>query len=375
MNRRILFLTTFLAYGGAEVQVAQLAMRLQARGWRVDVVSMRKPQALTDELERAGVSVQTLGMRKGSPDPRAIFRLARIIRQRRIEIVHSHMVHANLLARATRPLVPGRIWLCTAHSIDEGGGNRERAYRLTDPLCDLTTQVSRAGLERYVAVKAAPRRKIHYLPNGVDCQKFRPQKEVRARLRRELGVGNAFLWLAVGRLDPAKDYPTMLRAFAAVRRSKPEALLFIAGQGRLRPELNNLVHQLHLEDSVQFLGVREDVPALMNAADAFVMSSAWEGLPMVLLEAAATALPVVATDVGGVGEIIDDGRTGHLVPPERPDALAEAMLRVMALSEDERREMGDAGRARIEAVYSLERVVSQWETLYRQLLSRERTDR
>jgi len=371
MSHHILFLTTFLAYGGAEIQVAQLAMRLQARGWDVDVVSMRTPEALTDDLQQAGVFVQTLGMRKGAPDPRAIFRLARIIRQQRSKIVHSHMVHANLLARATRPFAPAKVWLCTAHSTDEGGPNRERAYRLTDFLCDLTTQVSMAGLRRYVEVKATPRQKIRYLPNGVDTQKFHPRKETRARVRRDLGLGDAFFWLAVGRLDPAKDYPTMLRAFARSRRGARRPLLMIAGQGPERARLETLADQLKIGDAVRFLGVRQDVPALMAAADAFVMSSAWEGLPMVLLEAQATALPAASTDVGGVNEVIDDDRSGYLVPSGQPDALAGAMLRMMALSEKERHEMGRAGRAKIEAIYSLDHVVSQWEALYLQLLSRK----
>ncbi len=132
-----------------------------------------------------------------------------------------------------------------------------------------------------------------------------------------------------------------------------------------------MANELDLEDKVRFLGVRRDVPDLMNAADAYVMSSAWEGMPMVLLEAEACGLPVVATDVGGNSEVILNNKSGYIVPPGDSEALAAAIVKMMALSEAERRAMGRAGRAHIEANYSLERVVDQWEELYRELLQKK----
>jgi len=283
--------------------------------------------------------------------------------------VHSHMVHANLLARLVRPLAPIPVLVCTAQSINEGGRLREILYRMTDPLCDLTTQVSRAGLERYVRVGAVPAHKIRLIPNGVDTVRFRPDREARGIMRDALGLHDGFVWLAVGRFERAKDYPNMLRAFAGVVARRPEARLIIAGQGTLQGEAEQLVAELRIADRVHFLGVRKDISALMNAADAYVMSSAWEGTPMVLLEAGATGLPIVATAVGGNGEVVVDGQTGFLVPPGDSEALMRAMLRLMDLSPDERARMGRAGRAHVEANYSLERVVDQWEKLYVELLT------
>jgi glycosyltransferase involved in cell wall biosynthesis len=247
---------------------------------------------------------------------------------------------------------------------------REILYRLTDPLCDLTTQVSRAGLERYVRVGAVPAHKIRLIPNGVDTVRFRPDREARGIMRDALGLQDSFVWLAVGRFERAKDYPNMLRAFAGVVARRPEARLLIAGQGTLQGEAEQLAAKLKIADRVHFLGVRKDIPALMNAADAYVMSSAWEGTPMVLLEAGATGLPIVATAVGGNGEVIVDGQTGFLVPPGDSEALMQAMLRLMDLSPEERVRMGLAGRAHVEANYSLERVVDQWEKLYQELLQK-----
>ena len=285
--------------------------------------------------------------------------------------MHNHMVHANLLARVARIFYRIPVLISTAHNIDEGGRWREIAYRLTDSLADLTTNVSQAAVERYIRVGAAPKDKIIFVPNGIDTSRFKPDRDTGWRLRNELGIDNYFVWLAVGRFEAAKDYPNMLQAFKMVVDKKQDTLLLLAGQGSLLEETRKLANELDLEDKVRFLGVRHDVPDLMNAADAYVMSSAREGMPMVLLEASACGLPVVATDVGGNSEVVLSGTTGYIVPPRNPEALALGMEKMMALPHEERCEMGKAGRAHIEANYSLDRVVDQWENLYKELLQKK----
>jgi glycosyltransferase involved in cell wall biosynthesis len=373
----VCFMATSLGCGGAEAQLVSLATRLKKHGWRVLVVSLiplkaceKLEKAHVDELEAGGIAVTSLGIRLKLPDPRPIFRLTRLIHTWRPDILHSHMVHANLLARLVRPIVPLPVLICTAHNTYEGGRLRELLYRLTDPLCDLTTQVSRAGLERYVQIEAVPEHKIRYIANGLDTEHFYPNSGIRNRFRREAGLEDHFVWLAVGRIDVAKDYPNMLRAFAWVSRVRPEARLLIVGDGPLRREMEELGQKLDLKDRVQFQGIVDDVAQLMKAADGYVISSAWEGLPMVLLEASATGLPIVATDVGGNREVVQDGRSGILVPPKDSESLADAMISLMALSPEERERIGIIGRQYIEAQYSLDRVVDTWESLYRELLDK-----
>jgi glycosyltransferase involved in cell wall biosynthesis len=366
----LLFISTGLAYGGAETQVVRLATRLKLRGWEVSVVSLMPPKAYVEDLEAAGIPVFSLGIRRKWPDLRPVLRLTRIIRKRQPHIIHSFMVHANLLARLVRLFAPVPVLICSARNVDEGGRLREILYRLTDPLCDLTTQVSQDGLERYVRVGAVPRHKIRYIPNGVDTERFKPNLEDRLKVRKELGV-DGFVWLAVGRFDPPKDYPNMLQAFARVINKHSNTMLLIAGDGPLRETMENMARELGIERRIKFLGIRRDVPQLMNAVDAYVMSSSWEGMPNVLLEASATGLPIVATNVGGNSEVVLDGITGFLVPPRNPEALAEAMLRMMDLPEEKRREMGKAARKHVEDNFSLDRVVDMWEALYRELLERK----
>jgi len=166
-------------------------------------------------------------------------------------------------------------------------------------------------------------------------------------------VRGRFVWLAVGRFDEAKDYPNMLRGFA---EAGGESILLIAGQGEQRKDFESLALQLGISQRVRFLGLRADVKELMSAADAFLLSSAWEGMPLVLLEAAASSLPAVATNVGGVGQIVDESND-HL-------ALARAITETQQLPEEARHEMGKAARRKVLAGFDIERIVDTWEGVY-----------
>lgn len=363
----ICFLITGLNIGGAEVQLVSVAKRLKSLGWSPSVISMLPAEGeLADELKSSDIGVSSLNMAKGLPDPRAIFRLVTRLRRARPAVLHSHMLHANLLARAAIFLWPGPKLICTIHSVNSGSRSIQLAYRATDPLPDLITAVSHAAGSGFVRNGAASASKMRVVPNGVDLTRFRPDRRDRRLMRHSLGVDGQFVWLAVGRFDPPKDYPNMLRAFSQVRRSHIE--LLIAGQGPLRAEAESLIRDLGIGDRVRLLGLRSDIPQLMNAADAYVMSSQWEGLPIVLLEAAATGLPIVATGVGGNDEVIVNNQTGILVPAQKPCALAEGMQQMMDMDEPKRLEMGRFAREHVTTNFSLDRVVAQWEAIYWDLL-------
>ena len=365
---RVLFVITGLAVGGAETQLVRVATQLKQRGWDVRVVTLMPPRAYVDVLEQAGIPVATLGIHDKRPPLRPIWQLARIIREWKPAIVHSHMVHANLLTRVTRLLVPVPVLVCSARSIQEGGRLREWLYRFTDPLCDLTTHVCEAGAQRYIRERIVPPHKMRVVYNGVDVEQFRPDGQRRERMRRETQIGNHFVWLAVGRLEAPKDYPTLIRAFARISDVREDTLLWIVGDGPLRRQVEALTREMGLQVRVRFWGLRADVSNLMNGADAFVMSSSREGLPNVLLEAQACGLPAVVTNVGGNAEIVVQEETGFIVPPQNPEALAEAMLRLMGLPMEMRQQMGTLARQRVEQQFSLESVVTQWENLYYELM-------
>jgi glycosyltransferase involved in cell wall biosynthesis len=369
---RVLFLSTSMGMGGADQQLLSAAQEMRSRGHDLMIVSLTPLGPMGLEARSLGLRTETLNMPRGVPDPFALFRLVRLTRAWRPDVVHSHMVHANLMARALRLLAPVPVLVSTIHNISEGGALLMAGYRLTNALVDHMTIISEAAAERFVGDRIIPRELLRVIPNGVNVDEFGNARDGgREALRSSLGLAREFVWLAVGRFEVAKDYPTMLRAFAGVRERHPEAVLLLVGRGSLQRETEALTRTLGLDGGVRFLGVRRDVPRLMGLADAYLMSSAWEGMPMVLLEAAATGLPIVTTSVGGNREVVENEETGFLVPPGDPDALGSAMLRVMDLSESDRRAMGARGRERVRSRYGLSRVVERWEQLYREVSARK----
>ena len=369
---RVLFLSTSMGMGGADSQLLAAAQEMRARGHQLLIVSMTALGPMGLRARKLGIPIESLEMRRGLPDPRALVRLSRMVREWRPDIVHSHMVHANLMARALRLIAPVPALVSTIHNIYEGGALWMAAYRLTNGLTDHMTIISEAAAERFIRDRIVPRELLRVVPNGVDPELYgRVGPGVREEVRQALGLGDRFAWLAVGRFEVAKDYPNMLRAFAIVLKQHPDAVLLLVGRGSLQAETEALARELELDTAVRFLGVREDVPALVSAADGYVMSSAWEGMPMVLLEAAVGGLPIVATRVGGNHEAVLDGETGFLAPPRDHEALAAAMLRLAALSPAERRRLGEKGREHVRAHHGLTCVVERWEELYREVLARK----
>ena len=367
--RRVVFLITSLEYHGRQVQLTQLSLKLKARGWDIRVISLLPAHGLAEQFVAANIPVTSLEMERGWPDPRALWALIRVLRRWQPHLLHSHLVHANLLARMARLFVEIPVLIATSGNIHEGGRWRELAYQWTDPLCTLTTNVSRLATERMVEVGAVPAHKVVHIPNSIDVQRFGPDLAVRCQMRQTLGLGEKFVWLAVGRLEAQKDYPNLLRSLALVCQQIPDILLLICGRGVLQQDLEQMVQALGLTAQVRFLGLRRDIPVLLNAADGYVMASAWEGMPGVLLEASAAGLPIVATDVGGNSEVVLDQQSGWLVPAQDSEALAIAMQHLMVLPEPARRQMGEVARRHVVAHYSLEAGIEQWETLYQNMLT------
>lgn len=361
---------TSLAMGGAERQGLALAERMARRG-HVVVLLVLKPR-LPDELTTAQPVVHLCMGRSLLSVIRAVVEAGCFLQAYRPNVLHSHCFHANFVARLLKPFVPRCTILSTIHSVYEGPWRRMLAYRLTDGLSSRTVAVSQAASNRFVRIWAVPQRKCLVLTNGIDVAEFVPSFERRMRMRGEMGVEAEFIWLAVGRLTPAKDYPNLLRAFAQLRRSRPDTRLWVAGEttGASFHRLTALASRLGLSDCVRWLGVRRDMPALFDAADGFVQASVWEGMPLAVGEAMAMVKPVVATDAGGVHELV--GECGLLAPTRNPDALAAAMLEVMHKPEVVREAWGYAARERIVAHFSMDAKADEWEGLYLSLMKHPR---
>jgi glycosyltransferase involved in cell wall biosynthesis len=366
---RIVYVLTSLGMGGAERQVLALAERMERRGHAVALLILRPP---LDEQWPTSLDAIHLNMRR---TPFSVLgglaRGRRFLRDFHPDLLHSHSFHGNFVARLLKLAVPAVAVLSTVHNVYEGGWHRMLTYRLTDPLSRSTTAVSAAAARRFIEVKAVPERKCLVVANGIDTVEFAPDPDRRARMRREMGAGNAFLWLTAGRIVPAKDYPNLLRAFALLRAVRAEARLWVAGEaaGAEFDRAIGLALEMGLDDSIRWLGLRRDLPALLDAADGFALGSAWEGMPLVLGEAMAMQKPIAATDVGGVRELLDN--SGAIVPSKSPEALAEAMLKLMRASAEDRESLGRAARERIVRQFGMDAKADEWEKLYRAVLERK----
>jgi len=358
---RILYILTTLGIGGAEKQAIGVAERMAARGHAVALIALKH----ADEEWPVKLPVLRLNMRK---TPLGIFRALRFVRKFialfRPDILHSHSFPANIFTRLLRIGKLQASAVNTIHNIHEGGWHRMAIYRLTNSWADRVTAVSTAAAERFVRRHAVSKNKMTILTNGLDVEEFAPDRSRRKITRKRMRVSDDFVWLAAGRIAPAKDYPNLLRAFALVRREHPQAVLWIAGEGDTAP----LAPFISDDSGAQFLGLRRDILALLDAADAFVLSSAWEGMPLALGEAMAMQLPFVVTDVGGVHELAGDA--GLIVPPKDEKALAGAMLQVMAMGEGQRSNIGRAARERIQQDFSIDAKADEWERLYARLEKR-----
>lgn len=351
---RIAFLIAGLGPGGAERQLLLLSSRLHARGWPVLVVSLGAGSELEAAFRARGIEVVVPTGRPGRvPGPLTLLRAARLLRRWRPDVVQGFMFHASLLARLFRLAVPRALNVTSIRTSGEHAGRRAWLYRLTDPLCDMVTHVSPAEARDFVARRVTPARKAVWIPNGV---------EAGPPLARARGGDRPFRWVAVGRLEEAKDYPLLLDAFARVAAEVP-AELWIAGEGSLRPELEGRIGRLGLAGRVHLRGhvASGDV---LGGADAFVLASRREGMPNALLEAAGAALPVVATSVGAVPEMMARLCNGRVVPPGDAAALAGAMIEMTRMDPAERDRLGANGREAVVEGFAMDQVTDQWCALY-----------
>lgn len=363
---RVLVVITGMGMGGAERVAADLADSFAADGCEVLLVYMTGD--IQVQPRHAAVATRSLGMRTALGTIAGYCRLRRIVRGFRPDIIHSHMFHATLLTRMLRLSMPVPRIISTMHT----GHPKKRplrtwAYRLTDRFTDISTNVSCEAVDAFTASRAVGAGRMVAIHNGIDTDAFRPSPTVRSATRRELGLaGDCRMLLAVGRLNWSKDYPNLFDALLQLPAG-PDYRVFIVGDGPLRAQLRDAVASRGLDGRISFLGIRKDVPALMAACDVFVLPSVWESFGLVVAEAMACARVVVATDSGGVREVLGDA--GLLVPASDPAALAVALAVAMSMLEADAAALGAAARQRIVDQYSFPRSIDKWRELYGSMLA------
>jgi glycosyltransferase involved in cell wall biosynthesis len=345
---------------GAENHLLELTSALESEGWVSDVVVLAPaPASLQTFAKRLAVSCERVDVlpMKGDFRPNLIVRLARLLRTGRYDVAHAHLVHADWYLAAASLLAPGTPLVSTKHNHDPF--RRRRSFRLVDglshrryaavisiseSLCDFTRTF---GSVRTTA--------IHY---GLPAEAMPPRHENRA------GVS----FLGVGRLERQKGFDVAVEAMPRVLEAIPDAHLSICGEGSERRRLEETIHAHGLEDAVSLLGQRADVDALMLDTDILVHPARWEGFGLVLLEAMRAGLPIVATQVGAIPEIVVDENTGLLIAPDDPKRLAAALIE-LGLDAEQRGKLGAAGFRRLQVQFSPQKMARATAAVYESVVA------
>jgi glycosyltransferase involved in cell wall biosynthesis len=366
---RLTFMIGTLGIGGAERFLMELVRRIPRERYAVQVVCIARRGPWGERLSAEGFDVVELGKRTGL-DFFILARLVRQLRRFRPHLVNTHLWTADLWGRLAALLARTPVVVVTEQNVDVW---KRPVHEAIDALLgrgtDAVICVSRE-VESFYRSKGVPAEKLHVIPNAIDISAF--DGPLVGSLRAEVAAApDDFLFLSAARLHPQKAQDILLDATrrladAGHRRFR----LLLAGEGSLREPLEARMRELGIAEWVRFLGVRHDLVELLRQADAFVLPSLYEGLPLAILEAMAARLPVIATRVGGCPEVVIDGQSGRLVAPGNADQLAEAMVALMA-SPARARAMGLEGRRIVEAEYRIERSAARTLALFADCLARK----
>lgn len=368
--------------GGLENGLVNLINRLPAGDFRHAVVALTEVTDFRERVQRDDVQYVSLHKQPGQT-LRLAPRFARLLREMQPTVLHTRNLAAmELMLPAAWVGVPVRVHGEHGWSVDDPDG-RNRKYRLI-------RRAMRPLIHRYVALSAESERYLHdaigvessrieRICNGVDSGRFRPALQGRLPIAgAPFAAGDEWVIGCVGRLEPTKNQVLLAQALARAVQIAPQARarlrLAIIGAGTYRAEVERVLHEAGIADLAWFAGQRDDVAALMRGFDAYVLPSIAEGISNTLLEAMATGLPTVATAVGGNGELLDDGRTGRLVPSQDTEAMARAILADFADPAAARRR-GAAARAEVEQRFSVDRMVAAYGQLYHRLIADARARR
>ena len=366
---------------GGEKVLLNLAKHLRRRGHHL-LVACPSYGPLVEVLLREGIEVSIISIKK-SYDLMGAFRLRHLILREGVQVLHTHGMLVNTVGRIASKMARVPVSISTVHLTRElaSGGRAENTrqwlkgkyYRSLDNFTarfnDRVIAVSESVKQDLISQGMSPE-KIVVIKNGIEFEGWQTrldEKNSRAQKKRELDIGNGPVVGTITRLSRQKDVHTLLYAMSNIVRDYPGIRCLIMGDGPQRRELEYLKCRLALNGNVTFLGYRDDAREILNIFDIFVLSSLWEGLPLVVLEAMAASKPVIATQVPGTAEAISDGKTGILVPLRNSERLAGSIKRLL---EDQKlsQSMGEAGRQRVNKYFRVERMADETERLYIDLM-------
>lgn len=360
---RILYVITGLGVGGAEIITVGIANQMVKWGHDVILIYLTGENEQVNRID-SRIKVINLGISKKWRTVICGFhKIMHIINTWAPDVVHSHMVHANIFCRILRMFCNIPFLICTEHSKNIEGAMRMLLYRATDFLSDLNTNVSEEATAYFVHKKAFGHLKSITVYNGVDLSRFINDRVIGNTIRQCYSIKESdFLFLNIGRLTQAKNQVELVEAFARLKEQYLNIKLIIVGEGKLRESIEKKISELQMEDSVLLAGEQWNVVDYYNAADCFVLSSAWEGFGIVLVEAMACQLPVITTNAGGCAEVV--GNPDYVVPPNDLNALYGIMKQMYEMSEEKRHLLGISNRE-VADKFDINKICQQWLDIYR----------
>ncbi|CUS31742.1 putative Uncharacterized glycosyltransferase YpjH [Candidatus Nitrospira nitrificans] len=372
---RVCHLASGDLWAGAEVQIATLLRALKAdQRFDLSAIVLNKGR-LAEELAAAGISVMVYDESAGAWS--TLRSLVSHLRRHRPDIVHSHRYKEHILGAFAAKLSHNSLVVQTYHGLDEHlhgwAAVKMRAYTTLNTIVGKVAGHGFVGVSEEISAILRCRYttgKVSCIRNGVDLTRVKTTSS-GAHLRKQLGISSSeFVIGSVGRLTPVKGLEYLIRAVSK-NKGPRERKLLIVGDGPLRPALEGLAREVGVAGRVLFLGARNDVYDLMGVFDVLALPSLHEGVPMVLLEAMAMAVPIIASRVGGIPEILDDEQGALLVQARDVDVLADA-IETMANDEVLRNRLRKAARARVESRFSIERTAALTGDLYCELMGNSR---
>ena len=353
--------------GGQECVALDLATLQLAAGHQVRVLSLAEPPdgPMAQRFRAIGASIETIPKRGPSLDPTLALRVAQSVSKARVDIVHTHNP-AALVYGAPAATLAGVRSVHTKHGLNPDSSRRMWLRRVASSMVDayvaVTPTLARVAVERHECDST----RLHVISNGIDTARFAPNVAARQRVRSELGIPeNAWVVGTVGRLAPEKNQGLLIDAVEPML--DPRRHLVIVGDGPAREALAERARGTLRPDLIHFTGARPDVENLLASFDAFALTSESEGLPLVILEAMAVGLPVVATAVGGVPDVVQPGKTGFLAPASDRIALMKELL-LLATRSELVAKVAAAGRSMVLERHSKEHMARDYDNLYRRVL-------
>ena len=354
---KILFVITQLGVGGAEKVTVNLAEEMSNLGHTVEIVS------LIDIVEIA-TKIKVIKLNFNKNFFQSFFKLRKLIKKFRPDIVHSHCIHANVIVRLMRLTISFDKLISSAHSSNEAVGLIMKIYKYTNWLSDYNTNVSNQAVQIYYKNGYIKQNNMKVMYNSINLDDFKFQNFNRISYRKYFNIQeNEKIMLSVGAFKEAKDYPNLIKSiFHLKKKYNLNNKLYIAGDGLLIDSIKELAINLGVENQVFFLGKRSDISKLMSMADIFVLSSSYEGLPTVLIEAIMGECVIVSTNCEGVGEILSDNRL--IANVGSPSELADKITLAVSFSNQEAKEHIANNLDYVVSKFCKEKIINSWLDLY-----------